>query len=112
VELAEGTLFYFKARPLALDAKAAAMVEKYRDLVSQALIVLETQSDWTAAPLEATIRALAEQASAKLGDFAQPLRAALTGSTVSPPIFDVLEILGAAEACGRIADALAAPAAA
>ena len=112
VELAEGTLFYFKARPLALDAKAAAMVEKYRDLVSQALIVLETQSDWTAAALEATIRALAEQASAKLGDFAQPLRAALTGSTVSPPIFDVLEILGAAEACGRIADALAAPAAA
>lgn len=112
VELAEGALFYFKARPLVLDAKAAAMVEKYRDLVSQAGTALETQSDWTAAALEATIRALAEQASAKLGDLAQPLRAALTGSTVSPPIFDVLQILGRDEACGRIADALAAPAAA
>ncbi len=111
VEIAEGALFYFKARPLALDAKAAGLVEKHRDLVSQALGQLQAQSDWTAPALEATIRALAEQASAKLGDLAQPLRAALSGTSVSPPIFDVLELLGHAEACGRIADALAAPAA-
>lgn len=111
VELAEGALFYFKTRPLALDAKAAGLMEKHRDLVSQALTALEAQSDWTAPALEATIRALAEQASAKLGDLAQPLRAALSGTNVSPPIFDVLELLGQSEACGRIADALAAPAA-
>ncbi len=109
VELAEGALFYLKARPLAVDAKAAAVLEKHRDLVSQALIVLQAQSDWTADALEATIRALAETLSAKLGDLAQPLRAALTGSTVSPPIFDVLEILGQSEACGRIADVVATP---
>ncbi|MCK6443584.1 glutamate--tRNA ligase [Elstera cyanobacteriorum] len=111
VELAEGALFYFKTRPLALDAKAAGLMEKHRDLVSQALTALAAQSDWTAPALEATIRALAEQASAKLGDLAQPLRAALSGTSVSPPIFDVLELLGQSEACGRIADALAAPAA-
>lgn len=111
VELAEGALFYFKTRPLALDAKATGLMEKHRDLVSQALTALQAQSDWTALALEATIRALAEQASAKLGDLAQPLRAALSGTSVSPPIFDVLELLGQSEACGRIADALAAPAA-
>ncbi|GFZ80277.1 glutamate--tRNA ligase 2 [Elstera cyanobacteriorum] len=111
VELAEGALFYFKTRPLALDAKATGLMEKHRDLVSQALTALQAQSDWTAPALEATIRALAEQASAKLGDLAQPLRAALSGTSVSPPIFDVLELLGQSEACGRIADALAAPAA-
>ncbi len=112
VELAEGALFYFKPRPLALDAKAAGLIEKHRDLVSQALAALEAQTDWTAPALEATIRALAEQTSAKLGDLAQPLRAALSGTSVSPPIFDVLELLGQSEACGRIADAVAAPAAA
>jgi glutamyl-tRNA synthetase len=50
---------------------------------------------------------LAEESGAKLGDLAQPLRAAVTGSTVSPPIFEVLEVLGREEALGRIEDAAA-----
>jgi len=42
----------------------------------------------------------------KLGKLAQPLRAALTGSTISPPIFEVMQILGRDESLGRIGDAL------
>ena len=41
---------------------------------------------------------------AKLGVVAQPLRAALTGRSTSPGIFDVLEVLGREESLGRIAD--------
>jgi glutamyl-tRNA synthetase len=51
------------------------------------------------------VRALAQSEGVKLGDLAQPLRAAATGRTVSPPIFDVLAALGRDESLARIADA-------
>ncbi|MFZ9635521.1 MAG: glutamate--tRNA ligase, partial [Alphaproteobacteria bacterium] len=51
-------------------------------------------------------RAAAEAAGAKLGEVAQPLRAALSGTNVSPPIFEVMQVLGREETMGRIADAL------
>ena len=54
--------------------------------------------------LEAAVRAFAEQTGQKLGKIAQPLRAALTGSTVSPPVFDVMAVLGREEALARIRD--------
>ena len=62
--------------------------------------------DWRVAPLEAAARQIAETDAVKLGDVAQPLRAALTGSNVSPPIFEVMQVLGRDETLGRIADAL------
>ena len=55
---------------------------------------LETVTEWTAAAVEAVVRSFAESAGVKLGAVAQPLRAALTGKTTSPPIFDVLAVLG------------------
>jgi len=54
--------------------------------------------------LEATVRAYGEEIGAKLGTVAQPLRAALTGRTMSPGIFDVLSVLGREESLGRLAD--------
>ncbi len=63
-------------------------------------------SDWTATATETVVRAYAEEQGLKLGKVAQPLRAALTGRTTSPPIFDVLGVLGRDEALGRIADQL------
>ncbi len=60
--------------------------------------------DWTAAATEGVVRDLSVEMGAKLGDLAQPLRAALTGRATSPGIFDVLEILGREESLGRIAD--------
>jgi len=56
------------------------------------------------------VRAYAERSGVKLGQVAQPLRAALTGRTTSPGIFDVLAVLGKAESLARIADQAVSPA--
>jgi glutamyl-tRNA synthetase len=60
--------------------------------------------EWTAAAAEGAVRDLSVELGVKLGDLAQPLRAALTGRATSPGIFDVLEILGREESLARIAD--------
>jgi glutamyl-tRNA synthetase len=63
--------------------------------------------DWTSAAIETEIKSLAEAKGLKLGSIAQPLRAALTGRAVSPPVFDVLDVLGRDESLARLADASA-----
>lgn len=70
---------------------------------------LKAENDWTIDALEATTNSLAEELELGLGKLAQPLRAALTGTTTSPGIFDVLVLLGREEALARI-DAQAAAA--
>ena len=55
-------------------------------------------------PMEAAVRGFAERYGLKLGAVAQPLRAALTGRTTSPPIFDVLAVLGKDESLARLRD--------
>ena len=64
--------------------------------------------NWDTEALEAAVRQVAEDRALKLGQVAQPLRAALTGRKTSPGIFDVLVLLGREESLGRIADAMAA----
>ena len=59
--------------------------------------------------LEEAVRQVADQAGVKLGNLAQPLRAALTGRTTSPGIFDVLALLGQGESLARIADQMVEP---
>jgi glutamyl-tRNA synthetase len=73
----------------------------------EAAEALGAVATWDAAATEAAVRALAQSQGAKLGDLAQPLRAAATGRMVSPPIFDVLAALGRDESLARIADAAA-----
>jgi len=109
LELAKAATFYVRSRPLALDdgakkllaGDAKANLAKGRDLLAQA-------AEWNAAFLEETFRKAAEAEGAKLGLLAQPLRGALTGQATSPPIFEVMAILGKDETLGRIDDALAA----
>jgi glutamyl-tRNA synthetase len=67
---------------------------------------LETLEQWNGETVEAAVRAAAEAEGLKLGKIAQPLRAALTGTTVSPGIFDVLDVLGREQSIGRIRDVL------
>ena len=62
------------------------------------------RSDWSAVGLEALVRSFVEAQQVKLGQVAQPLRVALAGSTTSPGIFEVMEILGQSECLGRIED--------
>ena len=65
---------------------------------------LSLSSEWIAAALETAVKAHAQKTALKLGKLAQPLRAALTGTSTSPPIFDVLEVLGREESIARIED--------
>jgi glutamyl-tRNA synthetase len=108
LELADGAAFLFKSRPLAMDEKAQALLtEDARALLGQISARLEGQADWTAEALEANLKPYAEELGLGLGKLAQPLRAALTGQTTSPGIFDVLALLGRDESLARIGDQLA-----
>jgi glutamyl-tRNA synthetase len=106
VDLAQSARFYVAARPLALDEKAAALVdEKGRSVLRELAELFGAEPAFTAAALEARVRQFSEERGEKLGKIAQPLRAALTGSTVSPPIFEVAELLGREETLARMGDA-------
>ena len=107
VELMQGAMFLFAVRPLVMDEKARQiMADGGRDSLQAMLKLLEDSTAWTAAALEADVKAFAETQGMKLGKLAQPLRASLTGTSTSPPIFDVLEVLGRDESFARIKDQL------
>ena len=104
-ELADGALFLFRPRPLAMDDKAALLLEgEARELLALVHQTLSSLSGWSVEETERAVREVAEKAGAKLGAVAQPLRAALTGRATSPGIFDVLVLLGREESLARIAD--------
>jgi glutamyl-tRNA synthetase len=104
VELMDQARFLVVDRPLAMDDKARAILDgDGRQALAQLLPALEATS-WTAAALETAVKSFAETRGLKLGKLAQPLRAALTGSSTSPGIFDVLVALGREESLARIRD--------
>ena len=102
-ELAENSLFYCRMLPLPLTGKAAKLLgpDALGNLDSLA-VDLEKTTSWNTEALEACVREFAEANGLKLGQIAQPLRAALTGSTVSPGIFEVMTALGRDETLARI----------
>ncbi len=102
-ELVEGAGFLFAKRPLEMTEKAAKLLDddgrKRLSLISERL---GQENSWTIEALEASTKALAEDLGLGLGKLAQPMRAALTGTTTSPGIFDVLVLLGREEALARL----------
>lgn len=107
-ELADGSAWLFAKLPLPMTEKAA----KFLDTDGKERLALisarfQAEKDWTFEALEATTKSMAEDLELGFGKLAQPLRAALTGTTNSPGIFDVLVLLGREEALARI-DAQAA----
>ena len=107
-ELADGAAFLFLQRPLQLSEKAAELLSAdARGLLARISSQLHKENDWTSESLEASLKSMAEKLETGLGKLAQPLRAALTGQTTSPGIFDVLVLLGRDESLARI-DAQAA----
>lgn len=107
-DIAEGAAFLFAKRPLAMTEKAAKLLDdEARARLSSISEALKRENDWTIEALEATTKSLAEELGLGLGKLAQPMRAALTGTTTSPGIFDVLVLLGREEALARL-DAQAA----
>jgi glutamyl-tRNA synthetase len=105
IELIDSAYYIFADRPLEIDPKAAALLTaESRQLIGRLRIALETVKDWTAESTETAMRAFAEQNGLKFGAVAQPLRAALTGRSTSPGIFDVLAVLGRQESLARLED--------
>ncbi len=94
-EIAEGAVFLFLTLPVTVDEKAALVLDNAPSgLLASLTEQLRALDDWNAETVEAAVRATSEAAEVGLGKLAQPLRAALTGRTVSPGIFDVLLLLG------------------
>ena len=106
IELADGAAFLFAQRPLPLDEKAATLLnDAAKAILKGAHAALSTvDSGWSAASAEAAVREFATRENVKLGAVAQPLRAALTGKSTSPGVFDVLDVLGRDESLARISD--------
>lgn len=104
-EIADGATFLFASRPLSFDEKATALLAGDAPaLLAQVHAALSGLADWNGDAIEGAIRSVAEAAGLGLGKVAQPLRAALTGRTTSPGIFDVLLLLGRDESLARLAD--------
>ena len=102
-ELVSGAAFLFAKRPLEMTEKAAKLLtDEGRERLALISERLRAENSWTIEVLEATTKTLAEELELGLGKLAQPMRAALTGTTTSPGIFDVLVLLGRDEALARI----------
>ena len=101
--LAESALFYVAKPPLAMTEKATKILDPDAKSMLSALVeMLRETSDWSESELESGLRAFADGRDLKFGKVAQPLRAALTGSTASPGIFEVMVILGREEVLSRL----------
>jgi len=101
-ELADAADFLYTDGPRDLDAAAEKLLSaEGRAMLAAVLPALEA-TGWTGPELEAAARAFAEEKGAKLGQVAQPLRAALTGKAASPPLFEMLALLGREESLIRL----------
>jgi glutamyl-tRNA synthetase len=105
-QLVDLSMFYCFERPLAYTEKAATILDAdARARLGDLLPALESVGGWNQDAFEAAVKEYATANDLKLGLIAQPLRAALTGTNVSPGIFEVAAVLGRDESLGRIADA-------
>jgi glutamyl-tRNA synthetase len=105
VELLDSAYYLYAKRPLTLDDKARALLDGGgRGRLVGMSQRLEALAEWSPATIEAAVRAHADALGVKLGQVAQPLRAALTGRATSPGLFDVMAVLGREETLARLGD--------
>jgi glutamyl-tRNA synthetase len=103
LELADNAKFYAINAPLPITDKAAKLLTpEALDLLAGLTEALATVDTWNEESTEAAVRAFADAREVKLGAVAQPLRAAMTGSTASPGMFEVLAVLGREETLNRL----------
>jgi len=107
-EAEEKSRFFFIAdNEIAYDAVSVEKVLKKNDNAGKTALaairpILEGVTDWTAHGIESAVKTYGEQTGQGLGKVAQPIRVAISGSSVSPPIFDSLALLGKAATLARI----------
>ncbi len=106
IELTENSMFYVFKRPIKISRDAAELLTSEAKCFLREFANILENSDWSKAALEVKARTIADQSNIKLGALAQPLRAAITGKTISPSIFEVMEILGPEETQARLEDVL------
>ncbi|MGI9366641.1 MAG: glutamate--tRNA ligase [Rhizobiaceae bacterium] len=108
VELIDGSRFLFVQRPLQMEEKAKAILDADeaagRKVLAELVAILEQLSDWQLETIEQTVRDFTKDQDLKLGKVAQPIRAALTGRTTSPGVFDVMAVLDKEECLDRLRD--------
>ncbi len=104
IELADAVLFYIAAKPIILNEKAQEIVsaDDAKKVLQDIINIFENTEPFDASEIEAAIKSYAEESNLKLGNVMQPIRAAVTGSTQSPSMFEVMEILGKSETISRI----------
>jgi len=104
VELVDAGRFYFE-RPTAWEPRAAGKLLDATGAERLGILIAALRplaADFSAPAIEGAVRALVERLGVKLVDLAQLARLAVTGRTASPPIFDVLALLGPDEALARL----------
>ena len=105
LELIDLAQFIYATRPLTIAEDAGKHLgDDSRVILGEIADLLEKTNDWSAEVLNAIVREFAEKRDLKLGKVAQPLRVALTGRTVSPGVFEVMELIGRTETLARLAD--------
>jgi glutamyl-tRNA synthetase len=105
LELIELAQFIYTARPISIEPAASEqLTDDARANIGKFAEILSGLPDWSVPAIDAAARAFAESKGLKLGKVAQPLRAALTGRTVSPGIFEVMVLIGKDETLGRLSD--------
>tara|TARA_A100001037_G_scaffold38902_1_gene30001 strand:+ start:2182 stop:3579 length:1398 start_codon:yes stop_codon:yes gene_type:complete len=103
IELKEMTSFYTAKTPIPLDKKSQKVLnsENIKLLINYAPF-LEKLEEWTKNKIEENIKSYCNSININLGKLAQPLRAATTGKSVSPGLYEVMEVLGKEETLNRI----------
>ena len=106
IELADMAKIYVFHRPLQMDDKAASIVadDSQKAIVTTILPMFEQANDWNAEAIQQIAKDYADAQETKLGKVAQPLRAALSGRTVTPSVFEMMEVLGREESLARLKD--------
>ena len=107
LDLMEQSLVYIKKTPILYEEKAKKILDN--DTQLQLNIIIDSLghiTEWDATNLEVWARSFSEENNIKLGKIAQPIRAAITGSTQSPPIFEVMAIFGKEEVIYRLKQAI------
>lgn len=105
-DLLEKAHFILGSRPFTPDDAAQNLLDSVSLGILKELTAALQHVTWSHDGLETCLKEFAQANDLKLGKIAQPLRAALTGRTVSPSVFDMMAALGKEESLGRLQDAI------
>jgi glutamyl-tRNA synthetase len=102
LELSDQAAFYFSRDAVDPEAVRKLLKPGAASLLGALAAELERLAQWDQASIQAAFAAVGAATGAKLGNVAQPARAALTGRSASPGIYDVVELLGRDETLTRL----------